>query len=55
MIVEEILLRTEPETLQKIYGIPPFASTLEFLTVLALTSGRLLKVNYYFCHNVCFA
>lgn len=43
--VEEIVARTPPETLQKIYKIPEYHSTLEFLTMLALTNGRLLKVR----------
>ncbi|KAJ2932150.1 hypothetical protein H1R20_g4942, partial [Candolleomyces eurysporus] len=42
-VVEEILVRTPRETLQKIYNLPEFGSTLEFLTMLALSSGRLLK------------
>ncbi|KAF5352950.1 hypothetical protein D9758_007890 [Tetrapyrgos nigripes] len=42
-VVEEILLRTDKSTLQKIYNLPDFTSTLEFLTMLAMTSGRLLK------------
>lgn len=42
-VVEEILARTEHETLQKLYNLPHFSSTLEFLTMLALNSGRLLK------------
>ncbi|KAG7087550.1 hypothetical protein E1B28_013506 [Marasmius oreades] len=42
-VVEEILSRTAKETIQKIYNLPGFSSTLEFLTMLALTSGRLLK------------
>ncbi|KAG8215885.1 hypothetical protein J3R82DRAFT_7852 [Butyriboletus roseoflavus] len=42
-VVEEILLRTERATLQKIYGLPEFSNTLEFLTMLALSSGRLHK------------
>ncbi|KAJ8074976.1 nuclear GTP-binding protein nug1 [Marasmius tenuissimus] len=42
-VVEEILARTSKETIQKIYNLPEFSSTLEFLTMLALTSGRLLK------------
>ncbi|KIJ94798.1 hypothetical protein K443DRAFT_683483 [Laccaria amethystina LaAM-08-1] len=42
-VVEEILARTPPATLQKIYNIPEFGSTLEFITMLALSSGRLLK------------
>lgn len=41
--MEEILARTEHETLQKIYNLPQFTSTLEFLTMVALSSGRLLK------------
>lgn len=44
-LVEEILARTEHESLQKIYNLPHFGSTLEFLTMLALNSGRLLKVS----------
>ncbi|KAK7035378.1 nuclear GTP-binding protein nug1 [Paramarasmius palmivorus] len=42
-VVEEILTRTAKETIQKIYNLPDFSATLEFLTMLALTSGRLLK------------
>ncbi|KAF9264608.1 hypothetical protein L218DRAFT_958325 [Marasmius fiardii PR-910] len=42
-VVEEILSRTPKETIQKAYNLPEFSSTLEFLTMLALTSGRLLK------------
>ncbi|KAF5383451.1 hypothetical protein D9757_006156 [Collybiopsis confluens] len=42
-VVEEIMLRTEKETLQKIYSLPDYNATLEFLTMLALSSGRLLK------------
>ncbi|KAF9220629.1 P-loop containing nucleoside triphosphate hydrolase protein [Gyrodon lividus] len=42
-VVEEILGRTERATLQKIYNLPEFSNTLEFLTMLALSSGRLLK------------
>ena len=42
-VVEEILLRTPRETLQKIYNLPEFGTTLEFLTMLALSTGRLLK------------
>ncbi|KAK1223667.1 nuclear GTP-binding protein nug1 [Marasmius sp. AFHP31] len=42
-VVEEILARTSKETIQKTYNLPEFSSTLEFLTMLALTSGRLLK------------
>ncbi|KAF9448422.1 P-loop containing nucleoside triphosphate hydrolase protein [Macrolepiota fuliginosa MF-IS2] len=42
-VVEEIVGRTPPETLQKIYKIPEYHSTIEFLTMLSLTNGRLLK------------
>ncbi|KAF8621372.1 hypothetical protein AX15_007835 [Amanita polypyramis BW_CC] len=42
-VVEEILQRTPRETLQKLYNLPEYTSTLEFLTMLALTSGKLLK------------
>ncbi|KAK7687184.1 hypothetical protein QCA50_009688 [Cerrena zonata] len=51
-VVEEILGRVDPETIQKLYKLPlspdgqpqtDFGTTLEFLTMLAMTSGRLLK------------
>ncbi|KAE9401184.1 P-loop containing nucleoside triphosphate hydrolase protein [Gymnopus androsaceus JB14] len=47
-VVEEILLRTEKEMIQKIYSLPDFTAapellTMQFLTMLALSSGRLLK------------
>ncbi|KAG6833960.1 hypothetical protein H0H87_007971 [Tephrocybe sp. NHM501043] len=42
-VVEEILGRTPLPTIQKIYSLPEWSSTLEFLTMLAMTSGRLLK------------
>ncbi|KAK0201211.1 P-loop containing nucleoside triphosphate hydrolase protein [Desarmillaria ectypa] len=42
-VVEEILSRTAKETIQKIYDLPEFSQTLEFLTMLALKSGRLFK------------
>ncbi|KAH9979529.1 P-loop containing nucleoside triphosphate hydrolase protein [Lactifluus volemus] len=42
-VVEEILARTQTERLMKIYNLPVFTSTLEFLTMLALSMGRLLK------------
>ncbi|KAK2464983.1 hypothetical protein APHAL10511_003059 [Amanita phalloides] len=42
-LVEEILLRTPWDTLQKLYNLPEYSSTLEFLTMLALASGKLLK------------
>lgn len=41
--VEEILHRTSRETIQKIYNLPDYSNPLEFLTMLALNSGRLLK------------
>ena len=43
--VEEILARTQTERLMKIYDLPLFSSTLEFLTMLSLSTGRLLKVS----------
>ena len=46
-LVEEIFSRTEHVTLQKIYGLEEFSSTLEFLTMLALSSGRLHKVTFF--------
>ncbi|KAH9916471.1 P-loop containing nucleoside triphosphate hydrolase protein [Fomitopsis serialis] len=42
-LVEEILSRTDTEMLKKIYNLPEIAPTLQFLTMLALTTGRLLK------------
>ncbi|KAJ4478163.1 P-loop containing nucleoside triphosphate hydrolase protein [Lentinula aciculospora] len=42
-VVEEILIRTEKETMRRIYSLPDYNATLEFLTMLALSSGRLLK------------
>ncbi|PPR03572.1 hypothetical protein CVT24_007611 [Panaeolus cyanescens] len=42
-VVEEIMTRTPHETLQKIYNIPQFSSTIEFLTMLAMVTGKLLK------------
>ncbi|KIY44465.1 P-loop containing nucleoside triphosphate hydrolase protein, partial [Fistulina hepatica ATCC 64428] len=42
-VVEEILVRTEQALLRKIYNLPQFGSTLEFLTMLALSAGKLLK------------
>ncbi|KAI6127022.1 hypothetical protein F5141DRAFT_1085106 [Pisolithus sp. B1] len=44
-VVEEIFERTEHEVLRKIYNLPQFSSTLEFLTMHALSSGRLLKAR----------
>lgn len=45
-IVEEILLRTPHETIRKLYNVLEYTSTLEFLAMLAVTSGKLLKVGY---------
>lgn len=43
--MEEILSRTDPAMIKKLYNIEGFISPLEFLTMLALTTGRLLKVR----------
>ncbi|OJT11715.1 Guanine nucleotide-binding protein-like 3 -like protein [Trametes pubescens] len=43
VIVEEILSRTDLAMIKKLYNIEGFSSPLEFLTMLALTTGRLLK------------
>ena len=45
--VEEILARTQTERLMKIYDLPMFLSTFGFLTMLALSTGR-LKVRLLF-------
>ncbi|KAF8264403.1 P-loop containing nucleoside triphosphate hydrolase protein [Lactarius quietus] len=42
-VVEEILARTQLDKLMKIYDLPTFSTTLEFLTMLALSTGRLLR------------
>ncbi|KZW03281.1 P-loop containing nucleoside triphosphate hydrolase protein [Exidia glandulosa HHB12029] len=42
-VVDQIVQRTEAATLQRIYKVPEFTSTLEFLTMISLTSGRLGK------------
>ncbi|KAH8113135.1 P-loop containing nucleoside triphosphate hydrolase protein [Phellopilus nigrolimitatus] len=42
-VVEQILSKTEVTKLQEIYKLPHFNSILEFLTMLALSSGRLHK------------
>ncbi|KAI0260599.1 P-loop containing nucleoside triphosphate hydrolase protein [Gloeopeniophorella convolvens] len=42
-VVEQILQRTEQEKIMKIYDLPAYTSAIEFLTMLALSSGRLLK------------
>lgn len=41
--VEEVSDRTTPALLCKIYDLPEFNSTLEFLAMLALKNGKLLK------------
>ncbi len=43
--VEEFLARTQTEKLMKIYNLPTFNTAVEFLTMLALTTGRLLRVS----------
>lgn len=43
-LVEQILSRTDHGLLGKIYHLPRVEETLEFLTMIALTTGRLLKV-----------
>jgi hypothetical protein len=45
--VEEILSQTQTKILMKIYNLPVFALTLEFLIMLALSTGRLLKVSSF--------
>ncbi|KAI0766990.1 hypothetical protein C8Q74DRAFT_1354828 [Fomes fomentarius] len=42
-IVGEILARTDRGTIKKLYTVEDYTSTLEFLTMVALTTGRLLK------------
>ncbi|KAJ6475303.1 P-loop containing nucleoside triphosphate hydrolase protein [Mycena vitilis] len=42
-VVEEILARTPAATIQKLYNLPEYESTIHFLTMAALNSGRLLK------------
>ena len=42
-LVGEILARTDGATVKKLYAVEDFASPLEFLTMLALLTGRLLK------------
>lgn len=41
--MEEILGRTDTEVLKKIYNLPEIGPTITFLTMIALTTGRLLK------------
>jgi nuclear GTP-binding protein len=43
--VEKILAWTQTERLMKIYNLLRFSLTLKFLTMLALSTGRLLKVS----------
>ena len=43
-LVEQILSRTDHNLLKTIYNLPQVEETLEFLTMMALTTGRLLKV-----------
>ena len=43
--VEEILARTDRAVIKKLYNVEDFTSPLEFLTMVALTTGRLLKVR----------
>ena len=45
LLVEEILARAQTERLMTIYDLPTFSSTLEFLTMPALNTGRLLKAS----------
>ncbi|TBU23687.1 hypothetical protein BD311DRAFT_810563 [Dichomitus squalens] len=42
-LVEEILARTDPAIIKKLYDIQDYSSPLELLTMLALLTGRLLK------------
>ncbi|KAH8995964.1 P-loop containing nucleoside triphosphate hydrolase protein [Lactarius akahatsu] len=42
-VVEQILARTQADKLTKIYNLPTFTTALEFLTMLALSTGRLLR------------
>jgi len=41
VVVETIVARSDAATLQKLYNLPVFSTPLEFLTMLALTTGRL--------------
>ncbi|KAH9938822.1 P-loop containing nucleoside triphosphate hydrolase protein [Epithele typhae] len=42
-VVGEILARTDPELIKKLYKVEDYTSPLEFLTMAALVSGRLAK------------
>lgn len=48
VLVEKILSRTDHGLLKRIYNLPHVEETLEFLTMMALTTGRLLKVTIIF-------
>jgi nuclear GTP-binding protein len=50
-LVEQILSRTDHDLLKKIYKLPQVEETLEFLTMVALTMGRLLKVTTAIHHS----
>lgn len=40
-VIEQILSRTDPATLQTLYKLPEFTDSTQFLTMVALTQGRL--------------
>ena len=42
-VIDQILLKTGTQKLQSIYNLPEFNTALEFLTMLALSAGRLHK------------
>ena len=46
--VEEIVARTKVDKLMKIYNLPSFTTVLEFLTMHALNTGRLLRARPLF-------
>ena len=52
--VEEILARTDRAVIKKLYNVEDFTSPLEFLTMVALTTGRLLKVRPRFLATMSF-
>jgi nuclear GTP-binding protein len=43
--VEAMMLKVQPELLQKLYSVPQFKNVTEFLVAVALTRGRLGKVS----------
>ncbi len=43
--MEEILARTDRATIRKLYTVEEYTSILELLTMVALTTHRLLKVR----------